>query len=207
MTKKITGYVALILIVCLLPIQIFATTIQPRKEFSVIMALCATERNWSSNSDSSVFGHAFLTFHNESDFTVRVGHMSLQSGESLTVGTFPKRAHDGIWYNIEACDQPDDVYAIEYVLTEAELEEVNMLINSHNSYNLLTNNCTHFACGIWNDIMPNNQHVSIGNPQYVVDGIRMRSNHFEDYTLPSKPLSSVAYHTVSGVTYDPSGVS
>ena len=207
MKKKLTCCLAVILTLCFLPIQVFATSIQPRREFYVVMSLCAIEPNWGFDSNSSVLGHAFLTFHNESDFTIRVGHMSVPAGDSITIGTFPKTAHDGIWYNIEAYEQPSNVYALEYVLTETELEQVNTRINSHNSYNVLTDNCTHFACGIWNATVSNNLRVATGQPQWVVDDIQAKNNYFSNYQLPRKSSSSVAYHTVSGVTYNSSAVS
>lgn len=129
MRKKLSCWLAIVLVLCMLPIQTFAAAVQPRREFYVVMVLCATGANWSFDENSSAFGHAFLTFYNESDFTIEVGHMSVPEGDAVTVGTFPKDTHEGIWYNIEACEQPSGVYAISYTLTASELEEINTMIN------------------------------------------------------------------------------
>lgn len=71
----------------------------------------------------------------------------------------------------------------------------------------MTNNCTHFACDIWNAIVYQSFRVAIDQPQYVIDDILAKDNHYTNYSFPSKPSSLVAYHTLTGVVYDDSEVS
>lgn len=155
-------------------------------------------------------GHSFLIIHNESTIAVTIGHMSVAAGGYVTVGTFSNRnSHVGIWYNIEAY-YINDVKAETYSSRIYELETLNEVatlnytINSSDTWQI-TNNCSHFAANCWNAITPSSMHVSGGNPASLASSISALPGSQASITVSSKPITSIAYQTTYGITYDQSG--
>ena len=210
MKKKMVSFVAVLLVVCMLPLSTFAAAVQPRAEFYVTMYLAATEVTGLDSISQLSVGHAFLIFYNDSDFSIRVGHMTVEEGDFVTIGSYGNRdAHRGIWYNIEAYRQPSSVYAYGRPITSAQLESINNTINSRDSYSLIDNNCCHFAVDVWNTGLSNthNDLAYGGIPELVVDSIQSKAGHITNYDLPSKSIRQIAYHTVTGLIYDQSEAS
>ena len=161
-------------------------------------------------SSSGFNGHSFLIIHNESTIAVTIGHMSVAAGDYVTVGTYGNRsAHTGIWYNIEAYyintlknySYSSRIYELE---TLNEVATLNYAINSSDSWQLL-NNCSHFAANCWNAITPASMHISGGNPASLASQISALPGSQVSITVSPKAITSIAYQTTYGITYDQSG--
>ena len=161
-------------------------------------------------SSVGYYGHCFLIIHNESTIAVTIGHKSVAAGDYVTVGTYGNRnAHTGIWYNIEAYyintlksfSYSSRIYELESL---DEVATLNYAINSSDSWQI-TNNCSHFAANCWNAITPSSMHIYGANPASLASQISALPGSQMSITVSPKAITSIAYQTTYGITYDPSG--
>ena len=196
-------FISILLVLVLL--SSFATTayatdgdIEPRIDFVASMTIVA----FSTNDDS----HAFLVFKNMSNSTITIGHMPVDAGDSITIGTFGNRAaHRGIWYNIEGYHNPSSVttYGMTNGVTRSELTKINQTINANDRWSL-ANNCTTFAIKVWNSGNVS-QPLTGGNPSALIVAMNLTGNRITNPTVPQKSINQIARHTATSYSYDPSG--
>ena len=200
-------------VLSLLLTSIFANTVfaseegvSPRIDFSVTMRIAVSHSSEASSSDLNV-GHAFLVFYNDSSQAVTIGRMSVGAGEYVTIGTYGNRStHKGIWYNVEGYTQPADTISLAYSISSSQLATINSTINANDDYEDVTNNCCHFATRVWNAIVPSSLDVTGGLPDTLYNSVCSISG-YTNYSVPYKPIDSIAYQNGNTVTYDTSGAS
>ena len=113
-----------------------------------------------SGQDSSLtyWGHSWVTFTNISGYSMQIGVLSVPSGQEITIGTRRgDSGHAGIWYNAEAYRYhnlgayPNRVSLTIYI-TQSNVNTLNSIIASGDSWNAFNNNCATFASNVWNSI-------------------------------------------------------
>jgi hypothetical protein len=116
-----------------------------------------------------VAGHSFITVKNTSRSPISVGGLhAIAPLETVSVGSWGnKMEHEGLWYNLESymVHQNASMYATASLtrqLTTADLTTLNDYILKHDSYDVVTNNCSSFASRAWNTVSP--LKLSIGLP-------------------------------------------
>ena len=152
-------------------------------------------------------GHAWITMRNCTDKTLTVGHLDVDAGDTISVGTFGNReSHQGIWYNIEAYYNAgaSSVSKSTY-LTLDQFNKVNKKINASNSWSM-TNNCSKFAVNVWNSA--GLTQLSAGNvatPQNLYDSIIASGVYNTNRSFTSKGENQIYRHTSQGVVQDSTG--
>lgn len=136
-------------------------------------------------------GHAFISIKNRLNIELTVGIYVLQPGEMISIGKFAAgtrgRSDGGIWYNLEVYQRSTTSLATRYAccsvaLTMDDINTINAVIASHDSYNLYTNNCCHFAVAVWNSVTAFN--YTTGNdlrPYDVMTDINATIGHVSNY--------------------------
>lgn len=113
-----------------------------------------------STGESSIIntsGHAWLTIKNVSNSNITVGKFSIAPNKTIAVGTWGnKEEHNGLWYSLE----PYFVHnystwsnrsSLLVNIDSTALATLTTYIVNHDSWSL-TNNCSSFAVGGWNQI-------------------------------------------------------
>lgn len=121
-------------------------------DYAAKMYLCATAH--------SVTGHMWVYLENLTDAPITVGYVSVEPGESISVGNLRNSRRDGggTYYNGEAFmasnleETSKHTTYLEQNITFDQLEKVSREIKSHNTYLFVGYNCTNFACDIWNSV-------------------------------------------------------
>ena len=133
--------------------------------------------------------------------------MQVPAESSITIGTFGNRStHIGIWYNIEGYNQ--DSYnglAASYSIPYSDITVLNSTINSNDEYDGWTDNCTTFACDVWNAVVPDAYHVSGYYPADLENSINDLSFSTTSYTIPQKNINEIAYQTTTSIGYSTLG--
>lgn len=201
--KRIISFALIVMLVFSVSVSAYASDIQPRIDFVATMKIVSF-KGGGLFSSFGYEGHSFLVFTNTCSSQITIGHMPVDPGDSVTIGTFGNRTeHAGIWYNIEGClGTSTTTYALATGLTIAELQKVNATINSNDSWSI-SNNCSAFAVKVWNSGPVGG--VSGWNPTALVSSIKGNSNYQTNIAIPSKEDSDIARHTSNSVVFDPSG--
>lgn len=118
--------------------------------YAAKMYLCATAHSFT--------GHMWVYIENLTDAPITVGYVSVEPGESISVGNLRNSRRDGggTYYNGEAFMSTDleetsrHTTYLEQDITFDQLEKVSREIKSHNTYLFVGYNCTNLACDIWN---------------------------------------------------------
>ena len=109
--------------------------------------------NGISSSSNLFTGHAFLTIKNLTKSSLIVGKMTLDANESISLGTWPKKAHFGVWYNLESYLSKNNEFTTSVSLNEeityGSLIKLNEYISSHDVWQPMIN-CSSFAIRAWN---------------------------------------------------------
>lgn len=110
-------------------------------------------------------GHAYIAFHNASTSAVYIGNYSVESGETITIGTF-SNYKNYICINHEL-DKIDDYMSAEAVEMDILIQDfdyaisaINRVIDTHTPYDADDNNCTHFATRVWNAVAPSDADIN-----------------------------------------------
>lgn len=129
---------------------------EPEEErFNVKMYICATA--------NSLTGHVWLYFENNSNIPVTVGYVSLQPGQTVSVGSLRNTRSNGggTYYNGEAKMAAKDgklqslsehTHSLEMQLNREQLAVVSEKIKSMNYYEMIFWNCGSFATKVWNSV-------------------------------------------------------
>ena len=206
--QRMTGFFMAIILLVALCVPVSATSDGEAEQLRIDFAATMQIVSFSGGGVGSSFGlegHTFLIFKNIGTTEITVGHMPLEAGESVTIGTFGNRpAHKGIWYNIEGyCGVTPPTYALLTGVTYGELIDINRAINNHDTWSI-TDNCSSFAVDVWN-AGNSGKTLSGGNPAAVVSSIKKQSGYTTNPTVPVKSVSEIARHTSTGYVYDSSG--
>lgn len=133
-------------------------TTEPEEEPEVIdvtMYICATAK--------SLTGHVWLYFVNNSNVPVFVGHVEIQPGQEMSVGSLrnSRKSGGGTYYNGEAMMAARDgkldslcssTTSLKMSLDKDQLEKVSNKIKSMNYYEMIFCNCGVFATQVWNSV-------------------------------------------------------
>ncbi len=202
--KKTASFILAVIILLSFSTVAYANEIQPRITFVASIKVVSAPVSGSSGI-AGVSGHSFIIVKNVSNSTIKVGHMSVSVGNSVTIGTYGNRsAHKGIWYNIEGyVGIKGTSYSLSTGLTSADLDSVNAVINNNDKWSV-TNNCSYFAKTVWNTAYPTKK-ISGTDPLTLANSIKSKDSYITDISIPYKSKNKIARHTTSGYVYDSSG--
>lgn len=138
----------------------------------VTMYLCATA--------NSLCGHVWLYFVNETDRDLPLGYVTLEAGDSMSIGSLKNTRSDGggTYYNGEAFMAKDlekvckHTTSLKKELTLDELETVNKKIKSLNFYSVIFWNCGSFATTVWNTVQ-GDKIVHVVLPVFTILGMKL----------------------------------
>ena len=108
-------------------------------------------------------GHAWLAIKNNSPMSVIIGKMSVSSGCSVSIGTWPRPGHWGIFYNYEHYLFYYNIANNIHEFVDHQSYKKNIFRyqwNANNNYVLSNDNwnlfddCVDFAVDVWNTILP-----------------------------------------------------
>lgn len=162
-----------------------------------------TVRIYSTLEDS----HAFLLYTNNSGTTQTIGHYTVASGSTISIGTWGSiTQHKGIWYNVEMRSDigvASNVSVARSITSQTQLSNFNNAINRSDSWNLYTGNtCAYFAGYVWCQTF--SEKVNVGmSPSLLASTIKKLSGYGSNVSFGSHPNSWTAYHTSSSITYCP----
>lgn len=204
--KRITAFILTLAFAFSYATYAYASEMTPRISFSASMQIVSRPSVDSSSESSSFLGHSFLIIKNVGVSTIKIGHMSVAVGDSITVGTFNTREnHTGIWYNLEGYQGSKGTsYGLTCGLTGAEVATVTDTINAHNEWSV-TKNCSYFAKTVWNSV--SSVKLSGNDPLALANSIKKINGYVTNPSIPHKEKSQVAIHTSTGVKYPYKGKS
>ena len=115
--------------------------------------------SYDADSSDSLenFGHAFLTFYNDTDSTLRIGLATVNPKTEISISGWSVTEHSGLWYNRDLYHTKyehwfeDRVSLTEVISTTEELASINEYISNNDSWQLW-NNCSTFAINVWNSV-------------------------------------------------------
>ena len=109
--------------------------------------------NGISSSSTYFTGHAFLTIQNLTKDFLTIGKMNVEPYSTISIGTWPKKAHFGLWYNLESYLSKNNEFVTSVSLSEdityGSLLKLNEYISSHDIWQPMIN-CASFALHAWN---------------------------------------------------------
>lgn len=145
--------------------------------------------------------HAFLSFKNTYSEPVRIGGLSVNRGQEITIGTFYYRSHQGIWYNLDSylyhhagkASQFSGRVSLTTTVTQNDVDSINSYISSHDTWTE-SNNCSSFAANVWNLVSSVTLSASYpGNPTVLANSIRSVSGYQTNRSIPdSTPVGYVS---------------
>lgn len=199
--KKITVFVLTLVFAFSYATYAYASEMTPRISFSATMQIVSRPSTDDSSNSSGALGHSFLIIKNVGVSTIKIGHMSVAVGDSITVGTFNKREnHTGIWYNLEGNQGSKGTsYGLTCGLTGAQITTVTDTINAHNEWSV-TKNCSYFAKTVWNSVN-SSAKLSGNDPLTLANNIKKINGYVTNPSIPKKNRSQVAIHTSTGLKY------
>lgn len=204
--KRITAFILTLAFAFSYATYAYASEMTPRISFSASMQIVSRPSVDSSSESSSILGHSFLIIKNVGVSIIKIGHMSVAVGDSITVGTFNTREnHTGIWYNLEGSQGSKGTsYGFTCGLTGAEVTTVTNTINAHNEWSV-TKNCSYFAKTVWNSV--SSVKLSGNDPLALANSIKKINGYVTNPSIPRKDKSQVAIHTSTGLKYPYKGKS
>ncbi len=177
-THKVTGLT-----------QSFSLTIFPGTFDVYIMASGVSFDNFINGSFA---GHGWIEIISNSAHEYTIGHYSLPSSETVTIGRWGSQINQndgnfvGIWYNREVYEiNVNGKYGSKtysyLTVNKNKLNQITSLITStYSGYNLITNNCVTFAIEVWNICADTNNTIdtSIFTPNGLVNAIEDLTYHY-----------------------------
>lgn len=127
-------------------------------------------------------GHAFLSFENRSSEPVVLGAITLEAGQSCSLGTWSMSHHFGVWYNIEsnyieAAQKYGGRVSFTKEMPIEAFETVSAYIAEHDVWSLFTN-CARFAADIFDSIDGDKIELNgLATPTRLADRIRAFDAH------------------------------
>jgi hypothetical protein len=122
-----------------------------------------------SSSSWSTDGHAWITIKNISSSNITVGYFgNIAPNKMMSLGTWGnKNEHTGLWYDLESYFYSNinaftTSKSISMSINATQLNTVNSYILNHDSWSVL-NNCSSFACGLWNSVSSTQLSAGIPN--------------------------------------------
>lgn len=199
--KRITAFVLTLVFAFSYATYAYASEMTPRISFSASMQIVSRPKLDGSNDSSGASGHSFLIIKNVGVSTIKIGHMSVAVGDSITVGTFNTREnHTGIWYNLEGYQGSKGTsYGLTCGLTGAQVTTVTNTINAHNEWSVIKN-CSYFAKTVWNSVNSSSK-LSGNDPLTLANSIIKINGYVTNPSIPTKSKSQVAIHTSTGLKY------
>lgn len=99
-------------------------------------------------------GHAFLSFENRSDAAFTIGAITLEPGQSMSLGNWGMTRHFGTWYNVEskyidAAGKYAGRVSVTKSLPLETLDAINAYLKENDRWTPTTN-CARFASDIFN---------------------------------------------------------
>lgn len=198
--KKFIATILTVLFVFSFTTYAYASEASPKISFSATIQIVSRPKS-SDSSSTGVSGHSFLVIKNIGNTSIKVGHMSVAVGDSVTVGTFNTREnHTGIWYNYEGYTGPKgECYGFTAGLTGSQVATMTETINEHNEWTVIKN-CSYFAKTVWNSVN-SSYKVSGTDPLTLANSIKKLDGYVTNPTIPSKSKNDIAIHTSNGVNY------
>lgn len=138
------------------------------------------------SSSLNFSGHSWLTVKNNSPYNVLIGKMTISPNETVSLGTWGNKIHDGLYYNLE------HYFDINYnSYNNNSCYKKNMFIYQWNNINsvVLNNdswsyfdNCASFAIDVWNAAMPQYSFSKpeIPTPSQLKSQINSLSDHMSN---------------------------
>ena len=146
--------------------------------------------------------YSWVVIHNQSSSSIKVGHMTVGTGKSVTLDTWANiKEHKGIWYNLEGYYTMAKHASVSTYINATQLSTMNKKINSIDRWGILIN-CSSFATDIWNSISHTNASSGLVNtPSGLASSIKSKfsSEYVTNRAIPSKSKHSIYYHTLSDV--------
>lgn len=108
-----------------------------------------------SKLNSGTVGHIFIYAENLTDEPVKVGLITLQKDQGVSMGAFGLQRSDGwgVYYNTESYrflkKDYDTIVALCDELDREHLDKLNKFLQNHNHWDFIFN-CAYFAVGAWN---------------------------------------------------------
>ncbi len=143
----------------------------------------ASTPGYEGSSGLNTSGHAFVSFKNTTDNTIKIGGMNVGPGFEITMGTWGNlEQHTGTWYNYESyrINVKGDYSNRASVTTDVKESQL-WLLNSTIDYNdtwAYTRNCTAFAIAVWNSVSSDSFSVKlISTPDDLRNEIMERSGY------------------------------
>ena len=192
----------------------FSVTIFPGTFDLYIMASGTSLDNVMAGSKA---GHGWIQIISRSAHSYTVGHFELPAGEAVTVGRWGTQINPeidngfyGIWYDREIYEfNINDKYC-SYVFSyetvnKSAIDRISALItSSYSGFNLVTNNCVHFAINAWNLCVSSDKMIStsIVAPDGLVNAIYDLERHYSGNThsVPD-PLICGFYNGTTYIEY------
>ena len=139
-------------------------------------------------------GHAYVVVQNQMNYSFYVGDYYLAPGEKISIGLWGQGPsgsssgninHSGVFYNLEryrfgVYENPQNDVHLTCTVDSNELGTINSKIyQKRDYYNLLSYNCSSFACELWN--IASGESLSAGwinTPDY----LRYNMMNYSSYT-------------------------
>ncbi len=145
--------------------------------------------NGISSSSTYFTGHAFLTIENLTKNFLMIGKMNVEPYTTISIGTWPKKAHFGVWYNLESYLSKNNEFVSSVSLSEnityGSLLKLNEYISSHDVWQPMIN-CASFAIRAWNSSSNEKLIESNGveTPTHLKDIISVKDNYNSNKYIP-----------------------
>lgn len=145
--------------------------------------------NGISSSSTYFTGHAFLTIQNLTKDFLTIGKMNVEPYSTISIGTWPKKAHFGLWYNLESYLSKNNEFVTSVSLSEdityGSLLKLNEYISSHDIWQPMIN-CASFALRAWNSTSNDKLLESNGveTPTHLKEIIIEKENYKSNQYIP-----------------------
>ncbi len=101
-------------------------------------------------------GHSFLSISNTSQNDIVIGNYTLNSNESVCIGTWSIQEHFGVWYNVESnyirlYEKYLGRISVTKYLEKNDIETICNFIATHDYWSPIYN-CSYFAINLWNSV-------------------------------------------------------
>lgn len=168
------------------------------------ITIYAYEPDNEPNYGLMYLGHAFLSVENLSSQAVSVGAITLQPGESCSIGSWGMTHHFGVWYNVEssyihAAGKYGGRVSVTKGIEKDDFAKIGDYVAANDSWSLLTN-CARFAANIFN--LTSGDQFGIGGlvtPTRLAKAIRA----FREYEVnrPIENFGKVGYYEEAFIEY------
>ena len=114
-------------------------------------------------------GHSFLTLKNITNDNLDFRCITIPSGEELSIGSWEYELHNGIQYNYDSIlnnrssNEFKGRVSLSIPVSIDQYELIEKYTAEHDTWSHLTN-CSSFACGLWNEVVPEEYTLYAGTP-------------------------------------------